>query len=558
MLTQLRINNFAIVRKLNIDLSAGMSVITGETGAGKSIAIDALGLCLGQRAEPSMVRETQERAEVCAVFQLEPQTLAMQWLQAQELQDEDNPTQCILRRIITKDGRSKAFINSTPVTIAQLKELGQYLIHINGQHASQLLLKADYQLKTLDTFCNHSHLLTQMAESYKQWKKLNQALDNFQNQCAENEARRQLLQYQLQELDEFALQEQEFTDLDEEQKRLANSEQLTQLSQSVLQLLSKNETMSIDSLLYRATQQLDELTELDTRYQSVHQLLQEALYQVQEAVHDVTSYSADIEDDPQRLEYIDQRLGQAISLARKHNVKPQDLFLHHQTLRAELDNLTDFQEGEEELKQQLITAQEKMHEIATALHQSRCQGAEKLAQSVTKSIKQLAMENALFFVDVAVDYSKISALGANSVIFNLQSNLGQSAQPLIKVASGGELSRIALTLQVLTFDQQAVPTLIFDEIDVGISGATASIVGKLLRKLGSKCQVLCVTHLPQVAAQGHQHFMVEKQTVENQTETQMITLTQQQRVKALAKLLGGSSITQTALANAQELLALAS
>ena len=554
MLTQLTINNFAIVRQLEIELAKGMSVITGETGAGKSIAIDALGLCLGQRIETSMVREGQERAEICATFFIEPTNPAYQWLQEQELQDPDNPSDCILRRVINADGRSKAFINSTPVSASQLKEIGQYLIHINGQHASQLLLKNDYQLQLVDTFAHHHDLLAQMREDYRAWKNLQTQVKTFQQKVAENAAKKQLLQYQVEELDEFALRPNEYLELEEDQRRLSNSEQLTQLSQSALQLLSENETVSIDSMLYRATQYIDELSELDPRYVSVQTMLNDALIQVQEATSEVQHLASHIEQDPMLLQEIEQRLGQALQLARKHNVKPEELVDWHQKLKAELTALLDFSESEERLILEEKAAFEKMQHTAKQLHESRCQAAGKLAQQVTHSIKGLAMENAEFFIEVNSDLTKVTANGADNIVFTLRSNLGQQAQPLAKVASGGELSRISLAIQVLTSDQSAIPTLIFDEVDVGISGKTASVVGKLLRQLGDKCQVLCVTHLPQVACHGHHQFNVEKFTVDDKTETKMTALSQEERVPALARLLGGSEITELALANAQEML----
>ncbi|THA08291.1 DNA repair protein RecN [Rodentibacter pneumotropicus] len=554
MLTQLTINNFAIVRQLEIELAKGMSVITGETGAGKSIAIDALGLCLGQRVESAMVREGQERAEICASFHLEPHNPAYHWLQEQELQDAENPSECILRRVINTDGRSKAFINSTPVSAAQLKEIGQCLIHINGQHASQLLLKNDYQLQLVDSFAQHPDLLDQMRDDYRAWKNLQTQVKTFQQKIAENEARKQLLQYQVEELDEFNLLPNEYLELEEEQRRLSNSEQLTQLSQSALQLLSENETVSIDTMLYRTTQYIDELVELDPRYTDVQNLLNEALIQVQEATNEVQHLSSNIEQDPMLLQEIEQRMGQALQLARKHNVKPEELVEWHQKLKAELTALLDFSESEELLIAQEKAAFTQMQATAAALTASRQKSANALARQVTDSIKLLAMENAEFYVEVKTDDEKITANGANQIIFTLRSNLGQQPQPLAKVASGGELSRISLAIQVLTSDQSAIPTLIFDEVDVGISGSTASVVGKLLRQLGNKCQVLCVTHLPQVACCGHHQFNVEKFTVEGKTETKMTALSQDERIPALARLLGGSQVTELALANAKEML----
>ena len=484
MLTQLTINNFAIVRQLEIELAKGMSVITGETGAGKSIAIDALGLCLGQRIETSMVREGQERAEICATFFIEPTNPAYQWLQEQELQDPDNPSDCILRRVINADGRSKAFINSTPVSASQLKEIGQYLIHINGQHASQLLLKNDYQLQLVDTFAHHNDLLAQMREDYRVWKNLQTQVKNFQQKVAENEAKKQLLQYQVEELDEFALRPNEYLELEEDQRRLSNSEQLTQLSQSALQLLSENETVNIDSMLYRATQYIDELSELDPRYASVQTMLNDALIQVQEATSEVQHLASHIEQDPMLLQEIEQRLGQALQLARKHNVKPEELVEWHQKLKAELTALVDFSESEERLILEEKAAFEKMQHTAKQLHESRCQAAEKLAQQVTYSIKGLAMENAEFFIEVNSDLNKVAANGADNIVFTLRSNLGQQAQLLAKVVNAKRIIE-EVSLAISHFYDYATNYQIDeywkDRIEEHLSGLVSPLIGETMK-----------------------------------------------------------------------------
>ena len=393
-----------------------------------------------------------------------------------------------------------------------------------------------------------------MREDYQAWKNLQNQVKTFQQKVAENEARKQLLQYQVDELDEFNLRPNEYLELEDEQRRLSSSEQLTQLSQSALQILSENDTVNIDSLLYRATQYIDELAELDPQYAEVQSMLNDALIQVQEATSEVRNLSSNIEQDPQLLQEIEQRISRALQLARKHQVKPEDLVEHHKKLKAELTALLDCSESEEMLIEQEKLAFEQMQATASALTASRQQSATRLAQNVTQSIKQLAMENAEFYVELNTDLDKVGSNGADNVIFTLRSNLGQQPQPLAKIASGGELSRISLAIQVLTSDQSAIPTLIFDEVDVGISGKTASVVGKLLRQLSERCQVLCVTHLPQVACHGHHQFNVEKFTVDNKTETQMTALSQAERVPALARLLGGSEITELALANAQEML----
>ncbi|MFC0322971.1 DNA repair protein RecN [Gallibacterium melopsittaci] len=558
MLTQLQINNFAIVNRLTLDFACGLSVITGETGAGKSIALDALEVCLGQRAESSMLRSGESRADVSAVFSLQDNPAAQQWLKVHELDDEDNPEECILRRTINADGRSKGFINNQPVPVAQLRELGDLLVQISGQHASQRLLKPEYQLQMLDAFCHNRNLLQQLSEQYHYWKKQQRNLAEFRQQCAENEAKKQLLHYQIEELNEFGLKQGEFEELDNTQKRLANSDLLNRGSQAVLQLLSENETANIENLLNKATHYLEELVEADEQFNNAQQLLQQAQIYIQEAFSEVQHLSYRIEDDPELLVHTEIRIKQALQLAQKHRVVVTELATHHQQLKQEYAELTDYIEGEDHLIELEQQAYQEVLQIAQQLSERRQQGAILLAKSVTQQIKQLAMENAEFDIQCVVDREKFTANGFDQVNFMLMSNLGETAQPLHKNASGGELSRIALVLQTLTSDKSAVPTIIFDEIDVGISGATASVVGKLLRNLGNSVQILCITHLPQVASHGHQHYKVEKFCKEGKTETKVILLNNDERIKEIGRLLGGSQVTQTSLANAEELLALAS
>lgn len=556
MLTQLSANNFAIVRHLVLDLEQGMSVITGETGAGKSIAIDALGLCLGYRSESSMIRHGADKADISATFFMQPNSPAYQWLAERELLDEENPQECILRRMINLEGRSKAFVNNHPIPASQLRELGQYLIHLNGQHAPQLLLKNEYQLELIDNYANLHADLAEMQQSYQYWRKQYQLRKNYHQQCAENEARKQLLQYQVEELDEFAIKENEFEEMEETHARLSNAESLTELSQSVLEVLS-NDNVNADSLIYQAIRDLEDLAEVDTRYQSALDMLNEALIQVQEASSEVRNLADHIEQDPEMLKELDERIAKTISLSRKHHVLPNQLWQHHAKLQQELQELLDHSQNEQALIEQERAAHQHCVQLAEQISVKRKQAGEKLAEQVTQQIKQLSMENGEFFVDVKFDPKKLSPQGADFVEFNLRSNLGQLMQPLAKIASGGELSRISLAVQVLTANKLSTPTIIFDEVDVGISGSAATTVGKLLRQLGKKCQVLCVTHLPQVASYGHHHFNVQKYVENNQTETQMTHLKEEERISALARLLGGSKITEAVLANAKEMLALA-
>ena len=556
MLTQLSVNNFAIVRHLVLDLEQGMSVITGETGAGKSIAIDALGLCLGYRSESSMIRHGADKADISATFFMQPNSPAYQWLAERELLDEENPQECILRRMINLEGRSKAFVNNHPIPASQLRELGQYLIHLNGQHAPQLLLKNEYQLELIDNYANLHADLAEMQQSYQYWRKQYQLRKNYHQQCAENEARKQLLQYQVEELDEFAIKENEFEEMEETHARLSNAESLTELSQSVLEVLS-DDNVNADSLIYQAIRDLEDLAEVDTRYQSALDMLNEALIQVQEASSEVRNLADHIEQDPEMLNELDERIAKTISLSRKHHVLPNQLWQHHAKLQQELQELLDHSQNEQALIEQERAAHQQCVQLAEQISVKRKQSGAKLAEQVTQQIKQLSMENGEFFVDVKFDPKKLSPQGADFVEFNLRSNLGQLMQPLAKIASGGELSRISLAVQVLTANKLSTPTIIFDEVDVGISGSAATTVGKLLRQLGKKCQVLCVTHLPQVASYGHHHFNVQKYVENNQTETQMAHLKEEERISALARLLGGSKITEAVLANAKEMLALA-
>lgn len=558
MLTQLQINNFAIVNHLTLDFAQGMSVVTGETGAGKSIALDALEVCLGQRVESSMLRSGESRADVSAVFSLQENIEAQQWLKAHELDDEDSPDECILRRTISADGRSKGFINNQPVPAAQLRELGDLLVQISGQHSSQRLLKPDYQLSLLDAFCHNRSLLQQLAEQYHYWKKQQKNLTEFRQQCAENEARKQLLHYQIEELNDFALKAGEFEELDMTQKRLANSDLLTKGAQAVLQLLAENETANIENLLSKAAHYVDELVDADEQFHNAQQLIQQAQIHIQEAFSEIQHLAYRIEDDPELLAHTEIRIKQALQLAQKHHIAVADLPSYHQQLKREYETLAEYIEGEDQLVMLEQQAYQDVLSVAQQLSERRQQGAILLAKSVTQQIKQLAMENAEFDIQCVADKEKLSVNGFDQITFMLMSNLGETAQPLHKNASGGELSRIALVLQTLTSDKNVVPTIIFDEIDVGISGATANVVGKLLRSLGESVQILCITHLPQVASHGHHHYKVEKFCKSGKTETKVMLLNNDERVKELGRLLGGSEVTQTSLANAQELLALAS
>ncbi|WP_428618693.1 DNA repair protein RecN [Shewanella sp.] len=551
MLCQLSINNFAIVRFLELDFKSGMTSITGETGAGKSIAIDALGLCLGNRADANTVRPGATKAEVSARFALNDIPLARRWLEDNDLELDD---ECILRRTIGSDGRSRAYINGNPVPLNQMRALGQLLIGIHGQHAHHAMLKSEHQLTLLDSYANHKMLLEACSASYQRFKLIQKELSQLQQSQHERIARKQLLQYQVEELDEFALGEEEFDEIEAEHKKLANGTALIQACQRTLYLLQDSEEGAIESLLNMSLDQAQELEGYDPELKGVGNMLNDALIQVQESSSELQRYLDRLELDPDHFAALEQRLSKIMMLARKHHVSPKDLYQHHQALSQELSELDSDEEKLDEIAQQLESCRESFIAHAQKLSQSRQRYAKELDKQVTRSIHELSMPKGKFVIDVQFNPEMMSPNGCDTVEFQVTTNPGQPLQPIAKVASGGELSRIGLGIQVITAKKVATPTLIFDEVDVGISGPTAAVVGKMLRSLGESTQVLCVTHLPQVAGNGHQHMFVNKQSKAGQTETSMVPLDRHQRIEELARLLGGDVITNNTLANAKELL----
>ncbi|PSW02551.1 DNA repair protein RecN [Photobacterium lipolyticum] len=552
MLVHMTISNFAIVKNLEFELKPGMTTITGETGAGKSIAIDALGLCLGDRAEAAMVRPNEGKAEIAATFSLQNNQAARRWLEDNELTEGD---ECILRRVITKEGRSRGFINGSPVPASQQKALGQLLINIHGQHAHQQLMRADYQQQMLDQYAGHHLLMDKTRKAYQAWRQANNELKRLTQNREENEAQKQLIQYQIKELNELALAEDEYNEIEEEHKRLSNSGELVVSSQAALSALYDNDDGNALQLLQMASQQVISLGELDSNLNVIPQMLEEAIIQVQEASQELRGYLDNLDMDPQRLIYLEERLAKILSLARKHYVMPDELYQKHQDLLKELAELDCSDERLEEIAEQVENKRQKFLSAAEKLSKSRQRYAKELDKKISESMHQLSMEHGIFKIDIQNDpEGMLSPLGFDTITFLVSTNPGQPLQPLGKVASGGELSRISLAIQVITAQKIETPSLIFDEVDVGISGPTAAIVGKMLRTLGDSTQVMCVTHLPQVAGCGHQQMFVAKKTHKGQTETSMCLLDEPARVTELARLLGGSEITDITLANAKELL----
>lgn len=554
MLSHLSVKNFAVVKEVNIAFESGMTAVTGETGAGKSIAIDALSLCLGERADAGAVRKDAPKAEIVAHFNLKGHKAALAWLDEQELLDEDDDS-CFVRRIISREGRSKAFINGTPVSLQQLKQFGQYLIAIHGQNTHLQLLKDDYQRKLVDQYAAHPALLSAVSDNYRLWKQKQSELKNLETQAQQRADRQQLLAYQVQELDEFAIEDGEFTELEIEHRRLSNGQTLLEQAQTSFYNLYENDEGNALSIIQNGLDRLSELEEHDSALTPIIALLNEASIQVEEAARELRSYCDDLEIDPLRLQQVESRYSKAMELARKHTVMPEELFGHHQALAAEFAGLEQDENRLEDLQHEVVEAKDAYRQACEALSASRQIASVKLAEAIQGQIRQMNMPHAV--IDIAVDYHPDKtpvASGLDDVTFLVSTNPGQPADKLEKVVSGGELSRIGLAIQVLTSDKHATPTMIFDEVDTGISGPTAAIVGGLLRRLGKVSQVMCVTHLPQVAAQAHNQLFVTKFSDGNTTETQMLPLTKQDRIDELARLLAGDKVTESALANARELL----
>ncbi len=551
MLAHLSVNNFAIVKSLQLELSKGMTTITGETGAGKSIAIDALGLCLGGRAEAGMVRQGEEKTEVSAAFSLDNNLHASRWLEDNDLLDGSD---CILRRIISKEGRSRAFINGSPVPLSQLKSLGQLLINIHGQHAHHQLMKSDYQMAMLDQYAGHHNLLKSTRNAYQNWRQADNSLKQLKENSAANQAQKQLLEYQIKELNELSIGEEEYEQLEQEHKRLSNSGELASTCQQAIDLIYEGEEVNALGILQSANQSLIQLAELDEKLTELPNMVAEAIIQLEEANGELRNYLDSIDVDPARMVFVEERFSKVMSMARKHHVMPEELYQHHQDLLAQVEALDCSDERLEELEQDVESRFQAFVTAAEKLHKSRSRYAKELNKLISASMHELSMEKAKFCIEVDNQNEHPSPLGMDSICFLVSTNPGQPMQPIAKVASGGELSRISLAIQVITAQKVDTPSLIFDEVDVGISGPTAAVVGKMLRKLGESTQVMCVTHLPQVAGCGHQQLFVAKQTKAGKTETQMHALNQEQRVSELARLLGGSQITDSTLANAKELL----
>jgi len=552
MLTSLFIRDFAIVQKLELAIESGLTVLTGETGAGKSILIDALALALGERAEALVIRHGCERAEVAAGFDLKAGTDAARWLRAHDLFEDG---ECLLRRVVERDKGSKAWINGRPVPVQQLRELGELLVDIHGQHEHQSLLKRDAQRQILDDYAGLSTQVDELAGLYHRLRELEERRDTLKRDGANRAARIDWLRHQVQELESLKLAPEEIPQIEDEHKRIANAAELVLGAQSVNQTLYDDEEHAVSVLLSRVTRELERLSDFDARLGELINLLNDAVVQVDEVASRLHQYLDDLDVDPQRLEWLENRIAALHELSRKHQVRAEELPAVLERLKIELGDIEDFDINLEKLDQEIATARAAYLKLANLISGERKKAATRLGKGVTGEMQSLGMPGGRYEVSLTpLAKEEPTPHGLERVEFQVSANPGQPLKPLTKVASGGELSRISLALQVVTARIGRIPTLIFDEVDVGIGGGVAEIVGAQLRMLGEARQVLCITHLAQVAAQGHHHLQVTKETAANTTLTHIGPLNATERVHEVARMLGGVEITRQTLDLAAEML----
>ncbi|MDX1804728.1 MAG: DNA repair protein RecN [Alcanivorax sp.] len=549
MLTHLSVRHFATVDQLELEPESGLTAISGETGAGKSVIIDALGLTLGDRADSSVVRHGHDRAEVLASFDVSDNPAARQWLEDRELDDD---SQCLLRRTVRADGRSRAYVNGTPTPLTEVRELGERLISIHSQHEHQALMKKDAHRLLLDNFAEARDLAQTVREHWRHWQKARRAHDDALNQAREQNEREELLRFQLEELDALALQDGELAQLEQEQQRLGNAESLIRLCQQSLNALYEGEDGTCNDHLSQVSHWLDDARNQDDGLAMVADTVESARLQVEAAAEDLRHYLERLDLDPERLGQVEERLSQCYTLARKHRIRPEELVTHHQTLSQESQALNNVDAHLQALAEQEAVAGQYYQDSARQLSKARRSAAQSLTQQVQKQLTTLGMKAARLEAQLAE--CEPGADGLEEVEFQFSANPGQPLKPLGKVASGGELSRISLAIQVICARNLTVPSLVFDEVDVGVGGGVAEIVGRLLRELGRHAQVLCITHQPQVASQGHQHWRVHKIQGDDTTHTRIHGLDESARVEELARMLGGVEITDSTRNHAREML----
>ncbi len=548
MLNHLHIRHFAIIDNTELELQAGMTALTGETGAGKSILLDALGQVLGARGSVDNIQQDEQRSEVTASFDIDNLPAVIKWLQKNDL-DEQN--ECLLRRIYTRNGKGRATINDRPVSLQLMRELGRLLVSIHGQNEHHTLAQPTAQRSLLDAY-SKSKLPSQVAQAFDDWQAANKQLLAIRNDSADHQNRIDLLQFQLQEFDSLDISGLSITDIESEHRWLANADKLLQLcSQTLASLESES---GAESALAKTIPPLTELVGIDDRLQEALDLIESAHIQSAEAAAMVRQYASSMDHDENRLQWLDERLASLHKLAKKHLVEISVLDQVEHKLREELDSMTSPEARVDKLEIKVDALQRVYRDQAAKLTRLRKQSAKKLSADITASMQTLAMSGSELSIQINSDKTALSRHGFDTVQFNVSPNPGVAPSPMSKIASGGELSRISLCVQLATIDAAPVPTLIFDEVDAGVGGATAETVGQLLRQVGTKAQVLCVTHLPQVAAQAHNHMRVKKSVEDENTRTQLESLDNKQTRDEIARMLGGAKITAKTRQHAQEML----
>ncbi|MBT8515007.1 DNA repair protein RecN [Polynucleobacter paneuropaeus] len=553
MLQNLALRDFVIVDQLELDLASGFTVLTGETGAGKSILLDALGLVLGERADSSQIREGAQRAEISALFEIADEQIAHcnQWLDDQGFPIDDEGRALLLKRTIEANGRSRAFINGSVATLAQLREAGDQLVDIHGQHAHQLLLKSGAQRELLDRHAGLLPQVNELGELYKQWHDSLKLLSQAENAGQDIERERERLEWQYEELKALSPLEGEWDSIQVDHARLANAAKIITGCQEVIDGLSESEN-SAESILSKANLSISDLAEHDPALSEISQALESAQIQVDEAVHSLNRYLQKIDLDPERLGQLEERMQALHAAARKYRTDTNQLPQLLIETSERLDALSASQNIE--ALRSKVKEQEGIYlKAAKLLSQKRSKAATELSQLVTAAMQNLSMAGGQLEIALK-SLDEGASFGLEQAEFLVAGHAGSTPRPLAKVASGGELARISLAISVITSKASFTPTLIFDEVDAGIGGAVAETVGKLLRQLGESHQILCVTHLPQVAAQGNQHFKVIKSQSGDKTLSQLNVLSRNERVEEIARMLGGATITDTTRRHARELL----
>lgn len=545
MLTSLSISNFVIIDHVELDFSGGMTAITGETGAGKSIMLDALKFTMGSRASQGLILKENKRADIRASFDLRKLPKVIEWLKARDL---DHGSECILRRVMTPEGRSRGYINGAPSTLTDLRSISELLLHLHGQHGYQALLQPCLQRELLDNYAGSHNQARKVRQLWQACMQCQEKINDFYTTDEAQSSRIQLLQYQVEEIESLSLQEDELELLEQEQNRLANAQEHRETCDLVQSALSGDE----QGMVHQISICLKYLSG-NTLFSEVQPLLEDARIQVEEASAAVHHIEQTIEADPARLPEVERRLSQVYDIARKHRIQPVELTARYETLDGELSLLKGEREDISQLEQQIQQLEHSFMDEAKKLSNQRKQGAKKLAKAITKLLCELGMNATQFHIDLAVLKVPDSS-GLDKVVFQIQGNGNENPGDLDKIASGGELSRISLAVQIITAQSTGIKTLIFDEVDVGIGGATAEIVGRLLRQLGGKGQVLCITHQAQVASQAHYHLSVMKKQSAHEAINLVKPLDAPLREKEVARMIAGVEITGQALAHAREMI----